>query len=190
VDFIGSFPGALPDSPLPEVAVVGRSNVGKSSAINALLGRKGVARVSRTPGRTQTINLFHIDGRFCLADLPGYGFARVPDELRGGWKDMIEAYLADREPLALVVLLVDFSIPPQASDLQMVRALQQVELPFALMATKADRVRRNQREAQLQAMVRHFAQPIRLCSSETGEGLEELRGLIGAAVKASEDRPR
>ena len=107
VDFLGSFPGTLPPGTVPEVAFVGRSNVGKSSAVNAVLGSRRVARVSRRPGRTQAINLFLVDKRVIFADLPGYGYARVPDEVRERWRELVDGYLRNRDTLKAVVLLVD-----------------------------------------------------------------------------------
>lgn len=149
VDFIGSFPNTLPDGKLPEVAFAGRSNVGKSSAINALLGRKKAARVSGRPGRTQAINLFSVDGRISVADLPGYGFAKVPEAMRQAWKGMIERYLGERESLKLVVVLVDSRHDAQDLDLALIEALQDALIPFIVVGTKTDKLKRNQRKRQL-----------------------------------------
>ena len=130
VTFIGSFPGELPAANLPEVAFAGRSNVGKSSAINGVLGRKKAARVSRSPGRTQAINLFEVNGRFMLADLPGYGFAKVPDEVQRQWKGMVEGYLGGRDTLRLVVVLVAVLNKQVTTDELFTRGIQ----VFALTA--------------------------------------------------------
>src|SRR5579864_3525729 len=100
-------PDQFPADGLPEVAFLGRSNVGKSSLINALVGRSGLAFTSSTPGRTQTINFYRIDGKLNFVDLPGYGYARVPREVTAQWKGLIESYLLNREPLALCVLILD-----------------------------------------------------------------------------------
>ena len=125
VEFLGTFPGRLPEAVLPEVAFVGRSNVGKSSAINALLNRKKAARVSGTPGRTQAVNLFRVSSVICLADLPGYGFAKAPDGARRAWGRLVRRYLLTREALALVVCLVDARHPAQKVDIEMLDLLSE-----------------------------------------------------------------
>jgi len=145
VRFLGSFPKSPPVTPLPEVAFAGRSNVGKSSAINAILGRKAAARVSKTPGRTQAINLFEIDARIVFADLPGYGYAKVPDAVQDAWKGAIEAYLAEREGLRLVVALVDSRLPPQKLDLALLAGLRAADIPHLVVGTKVDKLKRSQR---------------------------------------------
>ncbi len=145
VDFIGSFPRVVPAATLPEVAFVGRSNVGKSSALNAIVGRKRIARVSQRPGRTQAVNLFHVDQRICFADLPGYGFARVPEAVRLQWQELVEGYLFERQGLDLVVQLVDARHEAQPLDLQMVQVLKEANLPYVVLATKTDLVKRAKR---------------------------------------------
>lgn len=149
VRFLGSFPKAPPQTGLPEVAFAGRSNVGKSTAINAILGRKAAARVSKTPGRTQAINLFEVDARVVFADLPGYGYAKVPDAVQDAWKGAIEAYLAQRQALRLVVALVDGRLPPQKLDVALLGGLRAAEIPHLVVATKVDKLKRNQRLNQL-----------------------------------------
>ena len=134
---------------LPEVAFAGRSNVGKSSAINAILGRKAAARVSKTPGRTQAINLFEIDARLVFADLPGYGYAKVPEAIQDAWKGAIETYLAERSALRLVVALVDGRLPPQKLDLALLAGLRAADIPHLVVATKVDKLKRNKRLAQV-----------------------------------------
>jgi GTP-binding protein len=148
VEFLGSFPRNPPPAELPEVAFVGRSNVGKSSAINALLVRKAVARVSGTPGRTQAVNLFRVGETLCFADLPGYGFARVPPKVRQAWKRLITGYLYNREGLSLVVQLVDARHDAQKADIEMVDLLQDTGVPFIVVATKVDRLKRSKIEGQ------------------------------------------
>jgi GTP-binding protein len=152
VEFLGSFPKRFPDALSPEVAFVGRSNVGKSSAINALLNRKAAARVSSTPGRTQAVNLFRVGEKLCFADLPGYGFAKAPAPLRKAWKKLVARYLFDREALALVVQLVDARHPAQKVDIEMVDMLTDAEVPFVVVATKVDRVKRSKRDANFKAI--------------------------------------
>ena len=156
VEFLGSFPGRLPPATLPEVAFAGRSNVGKSSAINTLLGRKKAARTSKTPGRTQAVNLFELDGRIRFADLPGYGFARVPPEVQARWKDMVEGYLGSRETLRLVVVLVDGRHAAQKLDLEMLAGLRAAGLPHLVVATKIDRLKRNQQARALSRLRREL----------------------------------
>jgi GTP-binding protein len=145
VKFIGSFPNIVPPATFPEVAFVGRSNVGKSSALNAILNRKKAARVSQRPGRTQAVNLFHIDDQLCFADLPGYGFARVPEAVRLQWQALVEGYLFDRKGLNLVVQLVDARHEAQPLDLTMVKLLKDTGLDYILLATKLDLVKRGRR---------------------------------------------
>lgn len=146
VKFLGSFPRNPPKTGLPEVAFAGRSNVGKSSAINTLLGRKSAARVSRTPGRTRLINLFQVDKKLCFVDLPGYGFAKVREEMQQDWQIMIEGYLTERDALKLVITLVDASIPAQPMDAQLLFAMKQLGLKTLVLATKADRLSKSKRK--------------------------------------------
>jgi GTP-binding protein len=147
-------PRQFPPPSAPEIAFVGRSNVGKSSLINALVGSK-IAKTSNTPGRTQTINFFQVrrPGKphpdFVFADLPGYGFARVPKEVTAQWAKFINPYLQERESLALCVMLVDVNIPPQELDVQLVEWLRAHQRNFVLAATKADRVSGNQLRASV-----------------------------------------
>ena len=155
--FLGSFPQAPEQSTLPEFAFVGRSNVGKSSAINALLDRKKAARVSRTPGRTQLINLFEIDEALRFVDLPGYGFAKVPGHVRKNWQQMIDGYLFDRTMLKLVIVLIDARHPPQKLDMAMLAALQKAEVPSLVVATKIDTLSRNKQQKQLSILRKGLA---------------------------------
>ena len=152
VEFLGTFPGRLPVAALPEVAFVGRSNVGKSSAINAMLNRKKAARVSGTPGRTQAVNLFRVSDVLCLADLPGYGFAKAPEGARKAWGRLVRRYLINREALALVVCLVDARHPAQKVDIEMLDLLTEAEVPFIVVATKVDRVKRSKLKAQFKTL--------------------------------------
>ena len=173
--FLGSFPQAPEQSSLPEFAFVGRSNVGKSSAINALLDRKKAARVSRTPGRTQLINLFEIDDVLRFVDLPGYGFAKVPGHVRKNWQQMIDGYLFGRTMLKQVIVLVDARHPPQNLDVAMLGALQKAEVPALVVATKIDAISRNQRQKQLAVLRKGLAVPeVVPFSSTQKEGLDIL----------------
>lgn len=145
-DFIKSAakPKDYPPPGLPEVAFVGRSNVGKSSLINVLAGRKGLVRTSSTPGRTQLINFFDINGILTLVDLPGYGYAKAPPEVRKQWGPMIETYLASRESLKAVVLILDIRREPSDGDLQMLRWLEIYNIPPILVVTKCDKLSKNE----------------------------------------------
>jgi GTP-binding protein len=135
----------FPRGGLPEIAFAGRSNVGKSSLLNALVGRRGLARASRTPGRTQRIHFFELDGKLLFADLPGYGYARAPEVVRASWGPMVRSYLEDREPLRLVWVLLDARHPPTAADAQLVEWLRWRRMPFRVVLTKWDRLSGNQR---------------------------------------------
>lgn len=130
----------LPATPC-EVAIVGRSNVGKSSLINALANRRQLAKVSNTPGRTQLLNMFRLPTGGTLMDLPGYGYARVPARERAGWQAMIEGYLLGRDGLELVLVLVDGEIGPTTLDVQMLEWLRANDVAHTVVATKADKVR-------------------------------------------------
>lgn len=130
----------LPDTPC-EVAFVGRSNVGKSSLINALANRRQLAKVSNTPGRTQLLNLFTLPNGAAVVDLPGYGYAKVPGREKAGWQRMIEDYLLQREQLELVFVLVDGEIGPTKLDVQMLDWLRANDVPHTVVATKLDKVK-------------------------------------------------
>ena len=170
----------LPDSPA-EVAFVGRSNVGKSSLINALANRRQLARVSNTPGRTQLINVFAVPGGGTLVDLPGYGYAAVPGRIKQGWQKMIEGYLLEREGLVMVFVLVDGEIGPTKLDLQMLDWLRDNGIPHTVVATKGDKVKSSKRPTRK----RELAEACQLepgdvvwVSSQNGANIDTLRSLI------------
>lgn len=171
----------IPEPGLPEIAMVGRSNVGKSSLINRLVNRKNLARTSSSPGKTRSINFFAIDEAWVLVDLPGYGYARASKSERAAWGGLIEAYLIQREPLLGVVHLVDIRHDPMASDHEMQKWLQFHGIPCQIVATKADKLSRNRRMAAVQKMrtLLHADRPIIACSSETGEGMDDLLNALG-----------
>lgn len=150
-------PKQFPLPGAPEIAFLGRSNVGKSSLINALVGSK-IAKTSNTPGRTQTINFFQVrrpgkpDPDFIFTDLPGYGYARVPKEITAKWAQFINPYLEKRESLVLCLALVDVTIPPQQLDLALLGWLRHAKRDFVVVATKADRISKNQQRSSLQKL--------------------------------------
>ncbi|MFN7142629.1 MAG: ribosome biogenesis GTP-binding protein YihA/YsxC [Myxococcota bacterium] len=183
--FLGSFVGELPAPTLPEVAFAGRSNVGKSSALNALLGAS-VARVSKTPGRTQALNLFVVDEAWIAVDLPGYGYAKVSKDKREGWKELIEGYLADRPTLRAVICLIDARIPAQEMDGQLLRGLAAAGIPVLPVATKVDAITRNKRAGTLTTLARaHGIDPALLVpfSAHEGIGKDEILSAIRDVVR-------
>lgn len=166
-----------PQDDIPEVALAGRSNVGKSSFINTLLNRKNLARTSGKPGKTQLLNFFNIDDKLRLVDVPGYGYARVSKKEREKWGRMIEEYLTSRENLKAVVSLVDFRHEPSADDVQMYEFLKYYEIPVILVATKADKIPRgkwNKHESMIKKKLDfNTSDSFIIFSSVTKEGLEK-----------------
>ncbi|MBS4031074.1 MAG: YihA family ribosome biogenesis GTP-binding protein [Clostridiales bacterium] len=182
-------PEQYPDTGLPEVAFVGRSNVGKSSLLNCLINRKKLALTSGTPGKTRLVNFFIINDAFYFVDLPGYGFARVSQETKSSWGQFVESYLQDREPLKLIVFLVDVRHPPSADDLVMYRWLIHFNLPTVIVATKADKISRMHRPKHMKQIRDSLGLgvegPIILFSVTTGEGKDELWQRINQYLKSS-----
>jgi GTP-binding protein len=186
-------PARFPPAGVPEVAFLGRSNVGKSSLINSLLGEK-MAKTSSTPGRTRAINFFEVrrPGKpnvdFLFVDLPGYGYARLPAEVTARWPEFIEPYLAGRECLCLAVVLIDASIPPQSSDREMVEWLQKMDRPYLVVGTKIDRLSGNRLHSAMQTLASQFpSSPILRFSARTGEGRAELWRRIRSAAGMDRD---
>ena len=134
----------FPKDRKPEIAFCGRSNSGKSSLLNALTNSQGLARTSSSPGRTQLINFFLVDGQTYYVDLPGYGYAKVPKGIRDTWGEMVEGYLRNREPLKLAIMLVDSRIPPTDSDRTMKKWLDHFGIPNLVVLTKSDKISRNE----------------------------------------------
>ena len=167
----------------PEIAFLGRSNVGKSSLINSLLQRKGLARTSNTPGRTQSINYFLINDAFYFVDLPGYGYAKVSKSMRADWGVMAEEYLSQREQLVLCVQLIDSRHDPTKLDLQLNEWLNFNGKPHLAVATKTDKLSTNQLSKQLKAirLALKFSDVIAY-SSETGNGRDEVWRSIERAI--------
>jgi GTP-binding protein len=172
--------GDLPDSPA-EVAFAGRSNVGKSSLINALANRKNLAHVSKSPGRTQLLNLFSLPTGGTVVDLPGYGYAAVPGRVKAGWQKMIEGYLLDRDPLVMLMVLVDGEIGPTTLDVQMLDWVRSCEIPHTVVATKLDKVRPTKspgRRKELASACRLDPGDVVWVSAAKGTGIPELRALV------------
>lgn len=170
----------LPSSPA-EVAFVGRSNVGKSSLINALANRKQLAQVSNTPGRTQVINLFVLPSGATVVDLPGYGYAAVPGRVQRAWQPMIEGYLLGRQELVQVFVLIDGAIGPTKLDVQMLAWARANRVPHTVVATKMDKVkssRRDTRQRQLATGCDLEVADVVWVSSTTGAGVDRLRSLV------------
>ena len=181
-----------------EVAFLGRSNVGKSSLLNALANHKRLAHTSKTPGRTQLLNLFELGNGTTAVDLPGYGFAAVPGKTRSGWQQMIEGYLLERRNLEMVLVLVDGEIGPTKLDVQMLGWLQAHGLPHTVVASKQDKVKpskRGVREREVANGANVEREAVVWVSAAKGTGIEKLRGLIvgwladGAAANAEPAPP-
>ena len=178
----------LPTSGRPEVAVVGRSNVGKSSLLNALLRRKHLAYTSKAPGKTQQFNYFRVDNRFYLVDLPGYGYAKAPKSARDEWAQLQERYLDERQPLRGVVQLIDSRHPPMDSDISLIERLRDIGVPHLIALTKADKLSGNGR-AQAERQVDDcladldIERPVILTSAKTNREIGKLRHWIVEQVE-------
>ena len=188
VEFLGGMAkadGWRPPAGLPEVAFAGRSNVGKSSLLNALVRRKKAARVSNTPGRTREINFFDVNGAFVLADLPGYGYARVSKEARATWRPLIEGYLTGSAALRGIVLLLDVRRAPTDDDLHMLDFLAKTQLPTIVVATKVDKLRAAERAERIKALALEAGidgDQLIAFSAVTGAGRDELAEAVAALV--------
>ena len=183
-------PRQFPAAPVPQVALSGRSNVGKSSLVNTLLGRKSLARVSSAPGKTITVNFYDVDGKLFLVDLPGYGFAKRPPREKAKWSALTDGYFTKNRNIDRVVTvlqLVDLKVGPTADDVMMLQYLAATGLPCAVVAPKADKLNKTDRTAALAALSAHpdvpQGTPILPFSSHTGEGKEELWRLIRRAAE-------
>ncbi len=179
VEYAGEIaePGGSPPLPLPQVAFAGRSNVGKSSLINCLVGRDRLARVAKRPGKTRMIHFYRVNDRFLLADLPGYGYAEVPDEVQRTWAPLIEGYLTSTDELLGVVQLVDARHPPSDDDRRMFRYLAGLGLPTLFVLTKIDKLNRSERKGAQERAREEIGvgeEQLLVTSAETGEGRNEL----------------
>lgn len=183
VEFETSFgrPDQLPESSMPEIVFSGRSNVGKSSLINRIFNRKGLAKVSSTPGKTATINFFRLE-ELRFVDLPGYGYAKVSHKEKLRWADLMETYFNMDRDIVLVFQLIDMRHPPSKDDLGMLHFLIETELPFVVILTKEDKLRPQEKELRLELLQEEipYADQITMIpySSITGEGVAEIHEII------------
>ena len=198
VEFVRSAASAsdFPKHDRPEVAAVGRSNVGKSRLLNQLTGVKRMAFVSKTPGRTQLINFFRfrVGDDMMLVDLPGYGFAKAPRSTRQNWEELVTSYLFAREQLCLVLLLIDVRRDPQESDLQVKALLDKARIPYTVVATKADKLSKSQLKRQRTILEKTYATedgvPLITFSAVTNEGRKELWTVIERHVREARRAPK
>jgi GTP-binding protein len=172
-----------PKDPKPEIAFLGRSNVGKSSLINSLLSVRGLARTSSTPGRTQALNFFQINDRFRFVDFPGFGYARVPKEIKSTWGEMATSYLAKRRQLVLSIHIVDSRHEPTKQDLQLHEWLEESNKPRLIVATKSDKLSNNELRKTLEHIARVLNDDsVMAYSAKSGRGRDELWRAIKSAM--------
>jgi GTP-binding protein len=181
-------PQQFPDDGKPQVAFAGRSNVGKSSLINAVLNRKSLVKTSATPGKTQLINFFLINGKFYCVDLPGYGYAKAPRSVVDEWAPMIEGYIRESPQIAVVIVLLDIRREPDARDARLVEWLAHYGVPALYVLTKADKLKRGETARALQSITKKLglAEPPLLTSVLTGQGIVELKAEIVRRLKDPE----
>lgn len=184
----------FPRADLPEVAFVGRSNVGKSTLLNRVAGVTKLAFVSKTPGRTQTVNFFRLGREMVLVDLPGYGFAKAPASVRGKWEGLVTRYLFEREALALALLLVDIRREPLSSDLKVRDLVAEAGLAHAVVATKSDKLNKGRAAESLRRLEKTYgaggAVPVVPFSAVTSEGRKELWKVIERHVRGAKRAPK
>jgi GTP-binding protein len=189
-----SAPSDFPETGWPEVAFVGRSNVGKSSLLNRLAGVAQLAHVSKTPGRTQLINFFRVDERFYLVDLPGYGFAKVPLQVRKRWEGLITRYLFHRSELRLVLLIIDARRDPMPNDLEVRDLLERSGSSYVVVATKSDKISRAAMARQRVKFEDSFGTggkvPLLTFSAVTNQGRKELWSVIEKHVRGATQTPK
>lgn len=192
--YLGSWEKSLemPHTTLPEFAFIGRSNVGKSSLINCVVERKELARTSSKPGKTQTLNLYNIDGWMQICDLPGYGYAKVSKTMRNKFSNMIRYYLKNRENLYALFILVDLRIPPQPMDIEFINDCGMEEIPLILVGTKSDKLKAPELESQVQAIKDALSEfweelpPFVISSSETKLGRDEIWEVITQSIQPNQ----
>lgn len=190
IEFVKSsvWPDQYPPATMPEIAFVGRSNVGKSSLINTLVGRKNLAKTSNTPGRTQLINFFTINETVSFVDLPGYGFAKVSQAVKKNWGEMIEVYLRERQNLAMVILILDIRRDPSDDDLSLRDWLESYRIPYLYILTKADKLSNNQAVNRLRIIekILHVSAGVKpiLFSAITQKGKSEVWQALDAHLQS------
>ncbi len=197
VEYKGSFPkeSLCPKDDRPEFAFIGRSNVGKSSLINALTQRKEIAHTSKKPGKTQLINYFLVNEEWHLVDLPGYGYAKISKRKRQQWEKMINEYLIHRIPLQCAIVLIDANIAPQQIDIDFINWLGERLIPFVIVYTKIDRSKPQALDQNIQAIREalyehwHALPQEFMTSSHTGEGVEELLQFIAEIIQKPPSKP-
>ncbi|MHB1654020.1 MAG: ribosome biogenesis GTP-binding protein YihA/YsxC [Desulfitobacteriaceae bacterium] len=183
-EFVGSAvkPEQYPEDALPEIAMAGRSNVGKSTLINRFLGRRNLARTGNTPGKTQTLNFYRINDAWHFVDLPGYGYAKVSQTVKAQWGTMMEKYLKKRDNLLAAIQIVDIRHEPSPEDVAMLEWLRRQDIPVLVVATKADKIAKGKWQSQLNIIARTLDVPdwhlILPFSAETGSGLDELHKAV------------
>lgn len=195
VEYRGSFPNVskCPKDDRPEFAFIGRSNVGKSSLINALTGRKEVAHTSKKPGKTQLINYFLVNHDWYLVDLPGYGYAKISKKKRREWEKMIESYLVKRQSLQCAMVLIDANIAPQSIDIEFINWLGERRIPFVLIYTKTDKSKPHEIEDNIKAIQDellkfwHQLPQEFVSSSQEGKGIDEILNFIDEVIQQSEE---
>lgn len=178
-------PKQFPNDRRPQIAFAGRSNVGKSSVINALLHRRNLVKTSATPGKTQLINFFIVNDAFYFVDLPGYGYARVPYAVTDAWGPMIEGYLKGSPELRAVVVLLDVRREPDERDVRLIEWLRQYDIPAICAVTKADKLNRQEAERARRNIFSRLkiTEPVLLTSAKNGQGMKELWGEINKKMK-------
>ena len=178
-------PGQFPADKRPQVAFAGRSNVGKSSLINAILNRKNLVKTSATPGKTQLVNFFLINSEFYCADLPGYGYAKAPRAVVDAWAPLIEGYLRDTPQVRVVVVLLDIRRDPDERDGRLIEWLRHYGVPALFVLTKTDKMKRQEMmQAQREITAKlGLARPLLLTSSKSGQGIVELRAEIARRLQ-------
>lgn len=193
-EYVISAPGPeqYPEGDQPEIAFVGRSNVGKSSLINKLLNRKALARTSSSPGKTRLLNFYHINKNFYFVDLPGYGFAKVAHEIKSQWGKMIEGYLLKRENLKAVIQLIDIRHAPSKEDVEMHEWLKHYQVPIILVITKADKIPKGKWQKHTKLICQSLNAlpdtPLIIFSSLTGQGRDDVwRALSGYLIEIGKE---
>lgn len=175
----------LPMADKPEITFAGRSNVGKSSLLNKLFNRKNLARVSSVPGKTVTVNFYNVDGQR-FVDLPGYGYAKIPKAEKQRFAELMEGYFQSGRDIRLVVQLIDMRHKPTADDMAMISFLKQFEIPFAVVLTKSDKLKKKEYASQKELIINELGNPeypVIPFSSVTGEGVEEIKRIIENALE-------